>query len=160
MPCLLAWSDDIIVLDSYSSDRAVETARTAGVRVYQRRVDSERNQRTFGLGKHRLSTLRVYIPDADGITPPELRDEMLSIAATPFAPKRFPSSAKSISAPLRMGPIGFLESHIIHQFSIQVLKHATTGITRSPTAARRGQGSRISATASAETEPQVRPRSR
>jgi len=34
----LSWSDDIVVLDSYSTDRTVEIARAAGARVVQRRV--------------------------------------------------------------------------------------------------------------------------
>ena len=45
----VAWSDDIVVLDSYSSDRTLEIARAAGARIYQRHFDNERNQRTFGL---------------------------------------------------------------------------------------------------------------
>jgi glycosyltransferase involved in cell wall biosynthesis len=77
----VAWSDDIVVLDSLSTDRTVEIARTAGARVYQRRFDSERNQRTFGLREIPFRHSWVYMPDADEITPPELRDEMLSAVA-------------------------------------------------------------------------------
>jgi glycosyltransferase involved in cell wall biosynthesis len=40
----VAWSDDIVVLDSFSTDRTVETARAAGARVFQRCFDNERNQ--------------------------------------------------------------------------------------------------------------------
>jgi glycosyltransferase involved in cell wall biosynthesis len=83
----LTWSDDIVVLDSYSSDRTVEIARRTGARVYQRRFDNERNQRTFGLREIPFKYPWVYIPDADEITPPELRDEMLSIVAAPERPE-------------------------------------------------------------------------
>lgn len=69
------WSDDIVVFDSFSTDRTVEIARAAGARVVQRKFDNERN--------HRAASLRVgfkhpwvYNPDADEITTPELRDEM------------------------------------------------------------------------------------
>lgn len=72
------WSDDIVVLDSFSTDRTVEIARAAGARVFQRRFDNERD--------HRAASLRVgfrhpwvYNPDADEVTPSELRDEMLSV---------------------------------------------------------------------------------
>lgn len=86
LPACLAsvgWSDDIVVLDSFSRDRTVEIAKSSGARVYQRRFDSEPAQRSYGLQeisyKHRL----VYLPDADEITPPALRDEILSVARAP-----------------------------------------------------------------------------
>ena len=34
------WSDDVIVLDSFSTDRTVEIARAAGARVIQRKFDN------------------------------------------------------------------------------------------------------------------------
>jgi len=40
------WSNDIVVLDSFSTDRTVEIARAAGARVFQRAFDDERAQRT------------------------------------------------------------------------------------------------------------------
>jgi len=79
----VAWSDDIVVLDSFSSDRTVEIARAFGARVYQRRFDSERQQRTFGLHQIGFRNRLVYLPDADEVTPADLRDEILSIAADP-----------------------------------------------------------------------------
>jgi len=144
----VAWSDDIVVLDSYSSDRTVEIARNAGARVYKRRFDSERNQRTFSLRQIRFNHPWVYIPDADEITPPELRDELLSIVSTPERPQvafrvrrkeffmgrwlRYSSlyptwfvrlvrpEAISFEREINLrivanGPVGFLDSHIIHQ---------------------------------------------
>jgi glycosyltransferase involved in cell wall biosynthesis len=80
--CLQAvrWSDDIVVFDSFSSDRTVEIARAAGARVLQRAFDNERD--------HRAASLRVpfkyrwvYNPDADEITPPELGAEILRAVA-------------------------------------------------------------------------------
>jgi uncharacterized SAM-binding protein YcdF (DUF218 family)/glycosyltransferase involved in cell wall biosynthesis len=74
------WSDDIVVFDSFSDDRTVEIAKAAGARVYQRVFDNERD--------HRIASLQlpfahpwVYNPDADEITPPELRDEILRVIA-------------------------------------------------------------------------------
>jgi glycosyltransferase involved in cell wall biosynthesis len=79
----VTWSDDIVVLDSFSTDRTLEIARAAGARVYQRHFDNERNQRTFGLREITFRHPWVYMPDADEVTPPELRDEMLSLTAVP-----------------------------------------------------------------------------
>src|SRR5262245_49302744 len=81
------WSDDIVVLDSYSTDRTLEIAKTAGARIYQRKFDTERNQRTFGLQEIAFKYPWVYMPDADEITPAELRDEMLSVVADTDRPE-------------------------------------------------------------------------
>jgi glycosyltransferase involved in cell wall biosynthesis len=43
------WSDDIVVFDSFSTDRTVEIARTAGARVIQRAFDNERDHRAASL---------------------------------------------------------------------------------------------------------------
>jgi glycosyltransferase involved in cell wall biosynthesis len=78
----VAWSDDIVVFDSYSSDRTLEIARAFGARVIQRRFDNERDHRAASLQvefRHKW----VFNPDADEITPSELRDEMLAIAGDP-----------------------------------------------------------------------------
>lgn len=78
----VAWSDDIVVFDSFSTDRTVEIARAYGCRVYQRHFDNERNQRTASIAvpfKHPW----VYNPDADEITPPALRDEILAVTSDP-----------------------------------------------------------------------------
>lgn len=73
----VAWSDDIVVLDSFSSDRTIQIARAHGARVYRRRFDNERDQRAASL---RLPFRHswVYNPDADEIATPALRDEMLA----------------------------------------------------------------------------------
>lgn len=86
LPACLAsvsWSDDIVVLDSFSTDRTLEIAQEAGARIYQRAYDSEKNQRNFGLHEISFKHPWVYFPDADEITTPELRDEMLAIARDP-----------------------------------------------------------------------------
>lgn len=77
----LSWCDDIIVLDSGSTDRTCEIARAAGARVFTRPFDDERSQREFSLRlpfKHAW----VYNPDADEVTPQELTDEMHAVVAS------------------------------------------------------------------------------
>src|SRR5260370_11345705 len=76
------WSDDLIVFDSFSTDRTVEIAHAAGGRVVQRACDSERDHPRASL----LLEFKypwVYNPDADEVTPPALRDEMLRVVADP-----------------------------------------------------------------------------
>jgi glycosyltransferase involved in cell wall biosynthesis len=81
LPACLAsvsWSDDITVFDSFSTDRTVEIARQHGARVVQRRFDDERSQREASLALG-FKYPWVYNPDADEITTPELKDEMLQV---------------------------------------------------------------------------------
>jgi glycosyltransferase involved in cell wall biosynthesis len=82
----VAWSDDVVVFDSLSTDRTVEIAQRAGARVIQRPFDSEPAQRAASLRvpfKHPW----VFNPDADEVAAAELRDEMLALAAAPGRPE-------------------------------------------------------------------------
>ncbi|MCC5785594.1 MAG: glycosyltransferase family 2 protein [Phycisphaerales bacterium] len=74
----LSWSDDIVVLDSESTDRTRELASSfKNVRVYTRAFDQEYTQRNYGLHSIEYKNPWVYICDADERVPPELRDEIL-----------------------------------------------------------------------------------
>jgi len=75
---LAAFSDDIVVLDSYSIDRTVEIARSfAGVRVFQRAFDTEYMQRNYGLDQIPYKHPWLYVCDADETIPPDLAAEIL-----------------------------------------------------------------------------------
>ncbi len=80
----LAWCDDVVVLDSFSSDRTVELARARGARVEQHRFDNYAAQRNFGLNDIRFRHSWVLMLDADERVTPELCAEML--AAVQAAP--------------------------------------------------------------------------
>ncbi|MGU4841619.1 hypothetical protein MAY50_23150, partial [Escherichia coli] len=54
-------------------------------RVY----DTEDRQRMYGLTEIEFKHLWVYTPDADEITPPDLRDEILSVTADLDRPEVF-----------------------------------------------------------------------
>lgn len=79
----VSWSDDIVVLDSGSTDRTVEIAREMGARVVVRPFDNERDHRTFSLRQITFKYAWVYNPDADEFATPELGEEMRKIAADP-----------------------------------------------------------------------------
>jgi glycosyltransferase involved in cell wall biosynthesis len=85
----LSWCDDIVILDSGSTDRTVEIAKAYGARVVTRAYDNEAGQRNFGLRDISYKHRWLYIPDADEITPADLRDEMLTIAQDPSRPESF-----------------------------------------------------------------------
>ena len=61
----LAWSDDIVVYDSYSSDRTVEIAQQAGARVVQRKFDNYATQRNAALTDVEYIHPWIIMIDAD-----------------------------------------------------------------------------------------------
>jgi glycosyltransferase involved in cell wall biosynthesis len=81
----VAWCDDVVVLDSFSTDRTPEIARQRGVRLYQRTFDDYAGQRNFGLRQVSYRHPWVLMLDADERVPEDLRAEML--AATGQAPE-------------------------------------------------------------------------
>jgi glycosyltransferase involved in cell wall biosynthesis len=72
----VAWSDDIVIFDSYSSDRTVEIAQAAGARVVQRVFDNYAAQRNAALTEVTYKHPWVLMVDADERWPREMYEEM------------------------------------------------------------------------------------
>lgn len=72
----LSWCDDLVVLDSFSSDRTAEVARAAGARFVQRRFDNYASQRSYGLNEIDYKHPWVLMLDADEVVPSELEREI------------------------------------------------------------------------------------
>jgi glycosyltransferase involved in cell wall biosynthesis len=81
------FTDDVVVLDSLSTDRTVEIAKSfANVRVVQRPFDIEWKQRNFGLHDIEYRHQWVYICDADERLPRELAEEIIARTNDPSNP--------------------------------------------------------------------------
>src|SRR4051812_46838368 len=77
------WSDDVVVLDSGSTDATVQIARELGARVEQRPFDDYARQRSHALGLEYRNEWLLML-DADERVPAELADEMLvAVGAVP-----------------------------------------------------------------------------
>jgi glycosyltransferase involved in cell wall biosynthesis len=76
----VSWSDDVLVLDSFSTDRTLEIAQSAGVRVLQKRFVNFAEQRNFGLENGNLKYEWVLHLDADEIVTQDLQHELLLCA--------------------------------------------------------------------------------
>ncbi len=83
----LSFSDDIVVLDSFSSDRTEEIARDAGARFYQREYDGRAANQNWAMQNIQFRHPWVYHSDADEIVPNDLRDEILSVTANSNRPE-------------------------------------------------------------------------
>jgi len=76
----VAWSDDVLVVDSGSTDGTQGMAQKMGARLMFRPWDNFASQRNFALEHGSLKYRWVLHLDADEVVTPELRDEMLAIA--------------------------------------------------------------------------------
>jgi len=74
------WSDDVLVLDSFSEDRTVEIAGSRGIRVLQNHFVNFAEQRNFGLDHGNLKHDWVLYLDADEVVTPELQRELIAAA--------------------------------------------------------------------------------
>lgn len=74
----VAWSDDTVVFDSYSTDRTEEIAAGAGARIFKRRFDDFAAQRNAALTDVPFHHPWVLMLDADERVTPELGDEIVA----------------------------------------------------------------------------------
>lgn len=79
----VAWSDDVHVLDSMSTDRTVEIARELGAQVIQREFDNWAVHQNWALANVPFRHPWVFYIDADERVTPELQDAMMAAAETP-----------------------------------------------------------------------------
>jgi glycosyltransferase involved in cell wall biosynthesis len=77
----LRWCDEIIVVDSFSTDRTPEICRRYTERFYQRQWQGYRDQKAYA---HSLATKDwVLLVDADERVSPALREEIRSVLDAP-----------------------------------------------------------------------------
>jgi len=82
---LREWCEDIIVYDSFSTDRTVELARGLGARVFQRRFDNYAAQRNAALQEVDYPGKWVLMVDADERWGKALGERILEFIAAPDA---------------------------------------------------------------------------
>src|SRR3954470_14712141 len=76
----VAWSNDIHLFDSFSTDRTLEIAKAAGCRITQRKFDNWSAHQNWGLANLPFKHPWVLYIDADERVSPELR--AAAVAAT------------------------------------------------------------------------------
>jgi glycosyltransferase involved in cell wall biosynthesis len=78
----LGWAKDVVVVDSFSTDRTVEIARGfPNVRVVQREIDTLAGQSNFGL--QQVTTPWALLLDADYFVPGAFADELRALEPPP-----------------------------------------------------------------------------
>jgi glycosyltransferase involved in cell wall biosynthesis len=77
----VSFADEILVIDSFSSDKTVEAARKVGAKVIQRKFDDFSNQKNFAI---RQATHEwILVIDADERVSDALADEIVKITKDP-----------------------------------------------------------------------------
>lgn len=79
----VAWCDEVLVVDSFSTDRTLEIARELGARVLQHPFEGFREQSQFALDQ--VCTEWALSLDADERVSPELRRSIEAMLAAPDA---------------------------------------------------------------------------
>ena len=87
----IAWSNDVVVYDSYSSDNTRSIGRSAGARVIQRPEQNvsiafggdEATHRTWGVREIDYKNTWLFVIDADERLTPEAAAELQAIASDP-----------------------------------------------------------------------------
>lgn len=72
----VSWSDDIVVFDSFSTDKTQAFVGECGVRFFQRKFDDYASQRNAALHEVEFKNPWLFILDADERVTPELRAEL------------------------------------------------------------------------------------
>jgi glycosyltransferase involved in cell wall biosynthesis len=75
----VVWCDDVVVLDSLSTDHTREIAIAKGARVIERHFDNYANQRNYALKEVKYKYPWVLMLDADELVTEELRQEIESV---------------------------------------------------------------------------------
>ena len=79
----LAWCDDVVVLDSGSTDKKVEIAKEFGARVISRPLGTFADQRNYGLESGDLRHEWVLHLDADEVVTPEFAAALAELVPVP-----------------------------------------------------------------------------
>src|SRR4051812_5998276 len=78
----VAWSDDIVVFDAFSTDRTIEIAKEFNARIVQRTFDTEHDQRTAALAAG-FRNQWIFTLDANEVAISRLREEMIGVITDP-----------------------------------------------------------------------------
>jgi glycosyltransferase involved in cell wall biosynthesis len=82
---VVGWADRVWVVDSGSTDRTCEIARTLGAEVVSREWLGYARQKNWAIDTLAIEAPWILILDADESVTPELREQLLAIAARPVA---------------------------------------------------------------------------
>ena len=75
------WADEVLVVDSFSTDRTVELAQKCGVHVVQHEFQYPAQQKNWAMANLPFRHDWLLMLDADEVVPPSLRDEIVGVVS-------------------------------------------------------------------------------
>ena len=94
----VAWADEIIVFDSFSSDDTLAIAERHGARVHQRVFDDFASHKNWALDNLDFANDWIFILDADERATPDLAEEIRAVIADPDAHSGYYIARRNIFA--------------------------------------------------------------
>jgi len=85
----VSFAKDVVVFDSFSTDRTLEIAKRAGARVFQRQFDNYGAQREAARTQVDWQSAWLLVVDADEEVDDDLRQEILTVTAAPTSHAAF-----------------------------------------------------------------------
>jgi glycosyltransferase involved in cell wall biosynthesis len=76
------FADEVVILDSYSTDETVNIAKQYGAKIYCRKFDNFSAQRKYALNELPISNDWIFVLDADEYLTDELRTEIRQLMNT------------------------------------------------------------------------------
>ena len=76
-------ADEVIVLDSYSTDKTVSIAESYGAKIYYRKFDNFSAQRKYALNKLPINNDWIFVLDSDEYLSNELKQEIIELLKKP-----------------------------------------------------------------------------
>jgi len=70
------WADEVVILDSYSTDKTIEIAESYRAKVHYRKFDNFSAQRKYALNELPIKNDWIFVLDADEYLTDELKDEI------------------------------------------------------------------------------------
>lgn len=108
------FADEIIVIDSYSTDKTVELAKKHEVRIIQREFDDFSTQKNYAIDQAKNPW--IYILDADERVTPDLKKEILEAVKDPKNHVGFYVRRTFYFAEKRINYCGFQTDKVIRLF--------------------------------------------
>ncbi len=87
LPGLSGWAPDIVIVDSFSTDRTLEIAREFGARVFQNKFTGHAAQWLWGMRNVPFANDWIFMHDPDHRATPELRAELDALFARGIPPE-------------------------------------------------------------------------
>ena len=80
---VLHWSDEIIILDSFSTDDTINKIDNLNIKIYKRKFDNYSNQRNFAINELDIKNNWILFLDADEYLTEELKNEITNELLNP-----------------------------------------------------------------------------